>query len=72
MRSSRKIIIEVVDDEMAAVLRRKTGTQRLKFVDSLYRTAWKLIETNVRCSHPEWKEPQVRAAVAARIAARSD
>ena len=72
MRSARKIVVEVVDDEMAAVLRCKTGAQRLKIVDSLYRSAWKLIETNVRCSHPDWKESQVRVAVAARIAGGTD
>jgi len=44
------------------------SAQRLKIVDALYRSAWNLIEMNVRSSHPDWDEPQVRAAVAARIA----
>jgi 2-keto-3-deoxy-6-phosphogluconate aldolase len=65
---ARRMVIEVVDEKMAAVLRRKTGAQRLKIVDALYRSAWNLIEMNVRSSHPDWDEPQVRAAVAARIA----
>jgi hypothetical protein len=72
MRSARKMVVEVVDNEMAAVLRRKTGAQRLKIVDSLYRSAWRLIETNVRCVHPDWNDLQVRAAVAARIAGGTD
>ena len=65
---ARRMVIELVDEKMAAVLRRKTGAQRLKIVDALYRSAWNLIEMNVRSSHPDWDEPQVRAAVAARIA----
>jgi len=72
MMNRRRMVIEVVEDEMAAVLRRKTGAQRLKIVDALYRSAWNLIETNVRGSHPDWNEPQVRAAVAARIAGGTD
>ena len=68
----RRRVIEVVEDEMATVLRRKTGAQRLKIVDALYRSAWNLIETNVRASHPDWKKPQIRAAVAARISGGTD
>ena len=66
------MVVEVVEDEMAAVLRRKTGAQRLRIVDALYRSAWNLIETNVRGSHPDWDDRQVRVAVAARIAVGTD
>jgi hypothetical protein len=59
---------EVVDDAMAEVLRRKTGAERLRIVDALYRAAWKLIEANVRATHTDWDDAQVRRAVAARIA----
>ena len=44
----REPVIEVVDDDMAEVLRRKTGAQRLKIIDALYRTAWQLAESNIR------------------------
>ena len=70
--NSRRMVIEVVEDEMAAVLRRKTGVERLKIVDALYRSAWKLIEMNVRDSHPDWTASEVRSAVAARIAHGAD
>jgi hypothetical protein len=62
------ILDEVIDDRMAEVFRRMTGAQRLGIVDSLYRIAWKLIETNVRMSHPQWDDAVVKRAVAARIA----
>jgi hypothetical protein len=62
------MVIEVVEDEMAEVLKRKTGEARLQIVDVLYRSAWQLIESNVLVSHPDWDAAQVRAAVAARIA----
>ncbi len=68
----REPLIEVVDDDMAEVLRRKTGAERLKIVDALYRAAWQLVEWNVRAEHPDWDERCVRRAVAERIAGGTD
>ena len=53
-------------------MRRKTGAQRLQIVDALYLAARSLIEGNVRATHPNWTDVQVRAAVAARIAGDTD
>lgn len=61
-------VIEVIDDDMAAVLRGKTGAQRLAIVDALHRTARRLIETNIRSVHPGWNDQKVNRAVAERIA----
>jgi len=68
----RAPVIEVVDDEMADVLRRKTGAERLQIVDALYRAAWQLAESNIRSSHPDWTVVPVRSAVAQRIAGGTD
>jgi len=69
MRSDRRRpVIEFVEDQMAAVLRRKSGSERLKIVDALYRTAWRLVEGNIRAEHPDWDDRHVRRAVAERIA----
>jgi hypothetical protein len=70
--NSRRMAIEVIDDDMAAVLRQKTGAQRLAIVDALYDAAWRLIECNVQTRHPEWSDQQVRRAVAQRIAGAAD
>jgi hypothetical protein len=51
--------IEVVDDRMAAVLRSKTGADRLRIIDALYRTARQLIEASVRELHPDWEHERV-------------
>ena len=59
---------EVIDDDMAAVMRHKTGAQRLAIVDALYRSAWALIEGNIRRAHPDWDDTRVRTTVAGRIA----
>ena len=65
-------VIEVIDDDMAAVLRAKTGAQRLAIVDALYHTARMLVETNIRSVHPDWDDRAVRRAVAERIAGAAD
>jgi hypothetical protein len=70
--SSRHLTPDVIDDDMAAVLRQKTGAQRLAIVDALYDAAWRLIECNVQTRHPEWTDQQVRQAVAQRIAGAAD
>lgn len=70
--SRREPVIEVVDDDMAAVLRQKTGWERLKIIDTLYQMAWQLAESNIRTRHSDWTDEQVRRAVAERIAGATD
>ncbi len=72
MVPTRANTVEVIDDDMAVVMRRKTGAQRLAIVDALYRAAWAMIEGNVRQVHPTWDDVRVRAAVAERIAGGAD
>ena len=68
----RRMVIEMVDDDMAAVLRRKSGAERLRIVDSLHGAAWQLIEYNILSRHPDSSTQQVRNAVAKRISGDSD
>jgi hypothetical protein len=68
----RNMVIEMVDDDMAMVLRHKTGAERLHIVDSLYHAAWNLIESNVRSRNSGWTPQQIRRAVAERIARGTD
>lgn len=59
--------IEVMDDQMAAVLRAKTGAERLKIAGRMFAFARDLITARVRQEHPDWAEQQVRREVARRI-----
>ena len=59
--------IEVMSDEMAQVLRTKTGAERLKIADGMFETARKLIQARVRSQHPDWTPEQVNAEVARRL-----
>jgi hypothetical protein len=58
---------ECVTDEMAEVLRQKTGAERLAIADGMWRTAYKLVTQSVRNQHPTWTEDDVRREVARRM-----
>jgi hypothetical protein len=68
----RRMVIEVIDDQQAVVLRRKSGAQRLQIVDSLFRTARRLIESNIRATHIDWDEARIHDEIARRIAGGSN
>lgn len=59
--------VEVVDDEMAAILRTKTGAQRLAIAAGMFRSARTLVEQAVRHDHPGWSDDAVRREVSRRL-----
>ncbi len=59
--------IEVIDDQMAAVLREKTGAERLRIADSLFRFAQRMIRSRLRAEHSDWSAEQVDRETARRI-----
>ncbi len=62
-----KLRIEVIDDQMAAVLREKTGAERLQIANGMFRMAQRLIRSRLKAQHPDWTEDQIAAGVASRI-----
>ena len=63
--------IEVVDDAVADILRRKTIAQRVEMVFECNETMRMVIEGAIRTFHPEWNDIQVRAEVARRMTRES-
>ena len=59
--------IEVVDDAMADVLRRKTGQERLKIAFGLWSSARRMLLSYLRAEHPDWSEDQVNREAARRL-----
>ena len=59
--------IEVVDDAIAQVLRRKTPAERVEMIFACNRTMRAVIEGAIRTAHPDWGDQQVRRAVARRM-----
>ena len=59
--------IEVVDDAVAEVLRRKTPAERVAMAFAANRTARLVIEGNIRTRHPDWDDARVAAELARRM-----
>ena len=67
---SRKIDprnIEVIDDDLAAVLRQKTPAERVAMITAANRTARLIATAGVRFQNPDWDETQVHAEVLRRV-----
>ena len=60
--------IEVVDDALAEVLRRKTPWERIGMVFSADRMARLLLEGSIRTRHPDWDDLRVAREIVRRMA----
>jgi hypothetical protein len=60
--------IEVVDWDMAAILRNKTEAERLSIAWGMWQSARDMLSTLLRHEHPDWKEQEVQQEVARRLA----
>jgi hypothetical protein len=58
---------EIVSDEMAAVLREKTGAERLAIAAGLFSSARQMLMNHLRARHPEWDERQIELEAARRL-----
>ena len=59
--------IEVMDDAMAAVLRRKTPAERIRIGFTLWTSAQKMLTAHLAAQHPAWDLPRVGRGVARRL-----
>jgi hypothetical protein len=59
--------IEVVDDNVAEVLRRKTPAQRLEMIFAANRLMRSFIEGAIRTWNPDWTDREVREELARRM-----
>jgi len=60
--------IEVVDDAVAEILRRKSPGERMLMVGQGWELARQLIEAGIRSLHPDWDEQRVATEVRRRLA----
>lgn len=65
--SVRKPVIEMVDHDMAAILRAKPVAERLRIGWGIWRSARAILENLVRAAHPDWSPMQVQAEVTRRM-----
>jgi Rv0078B-related antitoxin len=62
---------EVVDEEMARVLRAKTGAERLEIAWRMFASARRMLESHLRSENPDWNERQIRAEAVRRLLGRT-
>ena len=59
--------IEVVDDQMAEVLRNKTPAERIRIGFSLWTSARNMLMAHLKSTHPEWNGDRLDREVAGRL-----
>lgn len=59
--------IEVIDDAMAEILRRKTDVERLQIGFRMWKTARVILKAAIRSEHPDWNDDQTNREIARRI-----
>ena len=60
--------IEVLDEQIASILREKTPAQKVAMIADAHRTARILARAGVRHLHPDWTEEQIQREVLRRMA----
>ena len=64
--NGRPPCIELLDDAMVEVLRRKTPAERVAMVFDAQRTLSLMLQTKLRAEHPEWTAEQINQEIARR------
>jgi hypothetical protein len=59
--------VEVVDDDMARILRSKTGAERLAMASAMFASARRMIASHLAAEHPDWTDEQVQRETSRRI-----
>lgn len=59
--------IEVVSQDMAAVLRQKSGAERLAIASRMFSSARRMLLSHLRSAHPEWDEHELEREAARRL-----
>jgi hypothetical protein len=59
--------IEMIDDEMARIIRAKTGAERLRIADGMYASARRMLLSHLRAEHSDWDEGRIQKEAARRL-----
>jgi hypothetical protein len=60
-------MIEVMDDDMAEVIRSKTGAERLRIASDLFTSARQMLVRYLRAQNPDWDEQRVQLEASRRM-----
>ena len=59
--------IEVIDDQMAEILKKKTPAERLEIAFGMWRFAVKMLTSHLRTEHPDWDSKKIRKELVRRL-----
>ncbi len=59
--------VEVIDDEMARILRAMTCADRLRIASGMYAAARRMLLSSLAAEHPEWEPGRVQDETARRL-----
>ena len=65
--NGRKPVIEVMDDDMALILRGKTPGERLEIAFAMWRSTKSMLISILEGQHPDWSSERIAAEVARRL-----
>jgi hypothetical protein len=59
--------IEVIDEEMARVIRAKTGAERLRIASDMYASARRMLLSHLRVQQSDWDQQRILQEAARRL-----
>ncbi len=59
--------IEMIDDEMARIIRAKTGAERLRIASGMYASARQMLLSYLRAEHADWDEKRIQQEAVRRL-----
>jgi len=59
--------VEIVDVDVARILRTKTGAERLNIAFEMFDSTWSMLTSMLTADHPDWSEPEIRGEVIRRL-----
>lgn len=58
---------EIIDDQMADIMRQKTEIERLDIAARLWQSAREIVQGALKTDHPDWSEERVDREIAHRM-----
>ncbi len=59
--------LEIIDDQVAEILRTRTVAERFAMIDQFWRLASQLIRARIAHEHPDWSEHRIQRELARRM-----
>ena len=58
---------DMLDDEMARILRGMTGAERLKIANDMFTSTRRMLASHLAAEHPDWDQDRIERETARRI-----